>query len=190
MPQFDDAKLFEHLILEGMQAGLSWITILRKREAFRRAFRGFGAERVARFTERDVARLMTDAAIIRNRAKIEAAIHNAKRFLEVQDRWEGFHRFQWSFVDGIPVQFRRRSMKQVPATSRISDRFSKELKACGFRFVGSTTIYAHMQATGMVNDHLISCFRHDEVAQTTLGKTIVDRNFLAGRPRRGLDDGP
>lgn len=163
VPLHDDRRHFEFLILDAFQAGLSWATILNKRENFRRAFAGFDPVRVARFNQRSVTRLLQDAGIVRNRAKIEASITNARAFLQVQEAHGTFDDFIWRFVDGAPRQNRRKSMKQVPATSPQSDRMSRELKALGFRFVGSTICYAYMQAAGLVNDHAVSCFRHDEV---------------------------
>lgn len=163
VPVHDDRKLFEFLILEGMQAGLSWITILRKRESFRRAFAGFDAEKVARFGARDVERLMADAGIIRNELKVRAAIANARAFLDVREEVGSFDEYIWRFVGGSPRVNRRRSIRDVPAATPQSDAMSKDLKARGFKFVGTTICYAHMQATGMVNDHLTSCFRHAEL---------------------------
>ncbi|MDT3735431.1 MAG: DNA-3-methyladenine glycosylase I [Denitratisoma sp.] len=165
VPVHDDRLLFEFLILEGAQAGLSWITILKKREAYRRAFAGFEAAKVARFGPRQVERLLADAGIVRNRLKIEAAINNAQRFLEVQEAFGSFDDYVWRFVDGKPIVNRRRTLKQVPASTKESDALSRDLKARGFKFVGSTICYAHMQATGMVNDHLVGCFRHAELAR-------------------------
>jgi DNA-3-methyladenine glycosylase I len=164
VPVHDDRMLFEFLILEGMQAGLSWITILRKRENFRRAFAGFDVEKVARFGKRDIARLMGDAGIVRNELKVLGAIANAKAVLDVRDELGSLDKYLWQFVDGVPVINRRRSLKDIPASTPQSDAMSKDLKARGFKFVGSTICYAHMQATGMVNDHLTSCFRHRELA--------------------------
>ena len=165
VPVYDDGRQFEFLILEGAQAGLSWATILNKREGYRRAFAGFDPERIARFGARDVDRLLADPGIVRNRLKITAAIDNARCFLEFRERQGSFSDHLWSFVDGRPVQHRYRSMKQVPATSPQSDAMSRDLKKRGFRFVGSTILYAHMQATGMVNDHLVGCFRHQQCAR-------------------------
>ena len=164
VPLHDDAKLYEFLVLEGMQAGLSWITILRKRENFRRAFAGFDAGKVARFGKRDIARLMADAGIVRNALKVHAAIANAQAFLRVREEFGSFDKYLWQFVDGSPRVNRRRAMKDVPASTPQSDAMSRDLKARGFKFVGTTICYAHMQATGMVNDHVISCFRHRELA--------------------------
>ena len=163
VPLHDDRALFEFLVLEGAQAGLSWSTILKKREGYRRAFAGFDPARVARFGARDVRRLLGDAGIVRNRLKVESAVSNARAFLAVQDEFGSFDAYQWRFVDGRPVQSRRRSLRDIPARTPLSDAFSGDLRARGFRFVGSTIVYAHMQAVGMVNDHLVSCFRHREV---------------------------
>lgn len=172
VPAWDDQTQFEFLILEGAQAGLSWSTILNKREGYRKAFAGFDAERIARFGKRDIARLMNDAGIVRNRLKIEAAIANARAFLDFRDRHGSFAEHLWSFVGGKPIQHRFKSDKQVPATTPESDALSKDLKKRGFRFVGSTIVYAHMQATGMVNDHLVGCFRYEACRK------------LATRPRK------
>jgi len=165
VPVFDEQKQFEFLILEGAQAGLSWSTILNKREAYRKAFANFNIEKVARFGKRDVTRLMNDAGIVRNRLKIESAITNARALLDYKDKQGDFVEYLWSFVDGKPVVNKRKAHGDVPATSPESDRLSKDLKKRGFKFVGSTIIYAHMQATGMVNDHLTSCFRYKECQQ-------------------------
>jgi DNA-3-methyladenine glycosylase I len=165
VPCRDDRRLFEFLILEGAQAGLSWITILRKREHYRRAFAGFDPERVARFNRRSLARLLADPGIVRNRQKIEAAIHNARRFLELRERHGSFADYLWRFTDGQPLQNRWRRIEEVPATTPLSDAIAGDLKRQGFRFFGSTICYAHMQATGMVNDHLVDCFRHRDCAQ-------------------------
>ena len=162
-PLHDDRKLFEFLILEGMQAGLSWKLVLDKRENFRRAFRGFDPAKVAEFTARDVRRLLGDAGIIRNRLKILGAINNAKRFLEVQKEFGTFDRYIWGFVGGKPVSSKLRSFADMPARTPLSDIISRDLKARGFKFVGSTVVYSHMQATGMVNDHLVTCYRYKEV---------------------------
>jgi len=163
VPVHDDRVLFEFLILEAAQAGLSWSTILAKRENYRRAFDGFDAVRVARYGARDVARLMADAGIVRNRLKITAAIDNARATLALAERYGSLDAYLWRFVDGRPLQQRRRSLRQVPARTSVSDALSKDLKAHGFRFVGSTICYAFMQAVGMVNDHLVICFRHREI---------------------------
>jgi DNA-3-methyladenine glycosylase I len=166
VPVHDDRRLFEFLILEGAQAGLSWSTILRKRDGYREAFADFDAERVARFDARKVERLMQFDGIVRNRLKIEAAITNARCFLRVQDEVGSFADYSWAFVGGRPIVNRWTDMKQVPATSPESDAFSKDLQRRGFKFVGSTIMYAHMQATGMVNDHLVSCFRHADCSRS------------------------
>lgn len=165
VPVTDDDKLFEFLILEGAQAGLSWITILRRRENYRRALHGFDARRIARYTDADQNRLMADAGIIRNRLKVASVVDNARAFLEVQAEFGSFADYMWRFVDGKPINNKWKSMSQVPATTPISDALSKDLKRRGFRFVGSTICYAHMQAVGMVNDHVAECFRHAEVAR-------------------------
>ena len=159
VPARDDQTQFEFLILEGAQAGLSWSTILNKREGYRDAFAGFNAEKMARFGKREVARLMNNAGIVRNRLKIEGAITNARLFLEVQEA-QGFGKYMWSFVGGKTIDNKLKTHKNVPATSKESDALSKDLKKRGFKFVGSTIIYAHMQATGMVNDHRTDCFRY------------------------------
>ena len=169
-PLHDDRKIFEFLILEGMQAGLSWNLILKKRENFRRAFRGFDPEKVARFTARDLQRLLNDAGIIRNRLKILAAINNAKRFLEVEREFGTFDRYIWGFVGGKPIRSGLRSFVDMPARTPLSDAISKDLKVRGFKFVGSTVVYSHMQATGMVNDHLVGCFRYRELAQSAMAE--------------------
>ncbi len=161
VPLYDDQQLFEFLTLEAFQAGLSWLTILRKRVAFRAAFAQFDPQRVARFNKRSVQRLLGDAGIVRNRAKIEAAVANARTFLELQQEHGSFARYIWAFTDGRPIVNRWRSLKQIPPQTPLAATISAELKARGFRFVGPTVIYAHMQATGMVNDHLVSCFRHE-----------------------------
>ena len=159
VPVFDDRRLFEFLILEGAQAGLSWITILKRREGYREAFAGFDPGKVARFGARDVARLLKNPRIIRNRLKIRSAVGNAKAFLRVQEEFGSFATYQWGFVGGKPVLNRRRTMKDIPPRTPVSDRWSQDMKRRGFSFVGSTILYAHMQAVGMVNDHLVSCFR-------------------------------
>ena len=163
VPLHDDGKIFEFLVLEGMQAGLSWMTVLKKRENFRRAFSGFDPVSVARFKEKKILRLLEDAGIIRNRQKIEAAVNNAKRFIEVQNEFGSFDRYIWDFVGGRPIRNRFRKLADLPARTPLSDEISLDLKKRGFKFVGSTIVYAHMQATGMVNDHLTSCFRYKQV---------------------------
>ena len=163
VPEFDGRALYEKLVLDGFQAGLSWITILRKRENFRRAFAGFDPEAVARFDAARIEALMRDPGIVRNRAKIEGAVASARAWLDVQER-EGFSRFLWRFVDGRPVQSRLTSCAHVPAETELSRKLSKDLKAAGFDFCGPTIVYAFMQAVGMTNDHLVGCFRHAECA--------------------------
>jgi DNA-3-methyladenine glycosylase I len=163
VPVHDDRKHFEFLVLEGAQAGLSWSTVLRKREGYRRAFSDFDPVKVARYTPKRVESLVADPAIIRNRMKIEAAIRNARAFLAIQDEFGSFDTYCWRFVDGRPRVNRWKSTRDIPPTSRESDAFSKDLKGRGFSFVGSTVVYAHMQAVGMVNDHLVGCFRYGEV---------------------------
>ncbi len=163
VPCFDEQKLFELLILEGAQAGLSWRTILHKREGYRRAFANFDPQRVARFSDDKLAKLRTDTGIVRNRLKIAAARSNAAAFLELQASHGRFADFVWQFVDGVPKQNHWTSLRQVPASTAESDRMSKALKHHGFKFVGTTICYAYMQAVGMVNDHTTDCFRHTEV---------------------------
>jgi DNA-3-methyladenine glycosylase I len=163
LPVHDDRKLFEFLILEAAQAGLSWAIVLAKREGYRRAFSEFDPHKVARYTTKRVNKLTLDPSIIRNRMKIEAAVRNAREFLAIQDEFGSFDSYCWRFVDGRPRLNRWKTMKNVPATSPESDAFSKDLKKRGFSFVGSTVIYAYMQAVGMVNDHLVDCFRYREV---------------------------
>jgi DNA-3-methyladenine glycosylase I len=170
VPVRDDDRLqFEFLVLEGAQAGLSWSTILHRREGYRKAFAGFDPQKVARFTTARAAALLKDPGIIRNRLKVEATIGNARAFLGVQDEFGSFCRYIWRFVDGAPVRNRWRRQAEVPATSPVSDALSKDLKSRGFRFVGSTIVYAHLQATGLVNDHLVGCFRHTECARLARG---------------------
>ena len=162
VPVRDDHTLFEFLVLEGAQAGLSWITILRKREGYRRLFDNFDAQKIARYTDRKLERLLLDPAIIRNRLKVFGTRKNARAFLQTQEEFGSFSDYMWNFVDGTPIQNSWKSMKQVPATTPLSDTISKDMKKRGFTFVGSTIVYAHMQATGMVNDHTVDCFRHRE----------------------------
>ena len=162
MPVFDDQHQFEFLTLEGAQAGLSWSTVLHKRAGYRKAFADFDITKVARFTDKRIEKLILNPAIIRNRLKIASTVSNARAFLEVQAEFGSFCAYIWDFVDGKPVQNKWRTQKQVPATTKQSDALSKDLKKRGFKFVGSTIIYAHMQATGMVNDHIIGCYRHSE----------------------------
>lgn len=162
VPSFDDRHLFEKLVLEGAQAGLSWLTILRKREAYRRAYRGFDPAVVARFGAADVRRLLADAGLVRNRLKIESSIGNARAFLEVQEEHGRFADFLWSFVDGRTQVNTWRAHRDVPVTTPVSDALARALKKRGFRFVGSTSMYAYMQGVGLVNDHLVTCFRYRE----------------------------
>ena len=164
VPLRDDRALFEFLVLEGAQAGLAWITVLRKRDGYRRAFDNFDPAKVARYTDRKLQRLLDNPRIIRNRLKVFSARQNARAFLAVQEEWGSFANYMWHFVDGEPIQNRWRTLADVPPTSLLSDRISKDLKQRGFGFVGTTIVYAHMQATGMVNDHLVACFRHAECA--------------------------
>ena len=165
VPVHDDRKQFEFLVLEGAQAGLSWRTVLHKREAFRAAFAGFDPEKVARFGARDVRRLLADAGIIRNRLKIEAAIKNARAFLALREELGSFDAYVWRFVGGKPKVNRWRTLREIPAKTRESDALSKDLKQRGFSFVGSTIVYAHMQATGLVNDHIVVCPRWKQLSR-------------------------
>ncbi len=163
VPVFNDDKLFEFLILETFQAGLSWITILRKRENFRKAFDNFDYKKIANYSEAKYEELLLDAGIIRNKLKIKATISNAVAFMEVQNEFGSFSKYIWKFTNEKPIVNKWNDMKELPATTELSDIISKDLKKRGFKFVGSTVIYAHMQATGMVNDHVTDCFRHKEV---------------------------
>lgn len=165
VPVHDDRRLFEFLTLEGAQAGLSWETILRKRDAYREAFAGFDPVRVARFTPARVERLLRDPGIVRNRLKVESTVANARAFLAVQAEFSSFDRYVWRFVDGRPKQNRWRSLREIPARTPESDALSRDLRRRGFRFVGSTICYAFMQAVGLVNDHLVSCFRYRRVSR-------------------------
>lgn len=167
VPVHDDRVHFEFLILEGAQAGLSWNTILRRRDGYRKAYANFNAQAVAEFSEEDAQRLLSDPGIIRNRLKVYGSIINAQKFLEVQREFGSFDAFIWGFVGNKPIVNRWESMNQIPATSKESDALSKELKAWGFKFVGSTIMYAHMQACGLVNDHLTSCFRYNDCLKGT-----------------------
>jgi len=162
-PLHDDTKLFEFLVLEGFQAGVSWALILRKRENFRKAFDGFDPEKVSGYTEEDVERLMGDAGILRNRLKITSTISNAKRFLEVQEEFGSFDEYIWSFVDGKPIRSGLKSFEEMPAKTELSEALTKDLKRRGFKFVGPVICYSFMQAVGMVNDHLVHCFRYSEI---------------------------
>ena len=163
VPVYDDRTLFEFLILEGAQAGLSWSTILRKREGYRVAFDGFDAEKVARYDGVRISALLTNPRIVRNQLKIGSAVTNAQAFLNIQDEWGSFSDYIWSFVDRRPIQNKWRSLAEIPAKTPLAEALSEDLKKRGFRFVGPTIIYAHMQATGMVNDHLVDCFRYPEI---------------------------
>jgi DNA-3-methyladenine glycosylase I len=164
VPEYDDRALYEKLVLDGFQAGLSWITILRKRENFRRAFDGFQPEKIARYTPKKIERLMQDAGIVRNRQKIEGAVVSARAYLDAMEKGPGFSRLLWGFVEGAPKVNNFRNVKQVPAETPLSRAMSKELAGRGFKFVGPTIVYAFMQATGMVNDHLVDCYRHKHLA--------------------------
>jgi len=163
VPLHDDRLLFEHLILDGAQAGLSWLTILKKREGYANAFADFDVEKVARFRPARVEKLMLDASIVRNRLKIESAVNNAKRVLEVRKEFGSLDAYMWQFIEGRTIQNRWKSMKEMPATSKESEAMSKDMKRRGFKFCGSTICYAIMQATGMVNDHVVGCFRHSQL---------------------------
>lgn len=162
VPAWDDETQFEFLVLEGAQAGLSWSTILNKREGYRKNFADFDVEKVARFSKKRIDRILQDPGIVRNRQKVNAAVTNAKAFIKVQNEFGSFADYIWQFVDGSPIQNKWRDDSDIPATSTESDALSKDLKERGFKFVGSTIMYAHMQATGLVNDHLVSCFRYKE----------------------------
>jgi DNA-3-methyladenine glycosylase I len=163
VPVHDDRTLFEFLVLEGAQAGLSWSTILKKRKGYRRLYDGFDPERVARYDDAKVAELLSDPAIVRNRAKVAASISNARAFLRVQAEHGSFAAYIWRFADGVPIQNAWTTLAELPAVTPLAETISKDLKQRGFTFVGPTIVYAHMQATGMVNDHLVSCFRYPEV---------------------------
>jgi DNA-3-methyladenine glycosylase I len=165
VPERDDRALFEKLLLDGFQAGLSWITILRKRDNFRRAFDDFRPESIARYDKRKLASLMQDAGIVRNRMKIDGAVLSARAYLDIAEKGPGFSEYLWGFVDGEPIDGRRKTIKQIPAETELSRKISKDLKARGFKFCGPTIVYAFMQAVGMVNDHLTTCHRHAAVAR-------------------------
>jgi DNA-3-methyladenine glycosylase I len=169
-PLVEDQKLFEFLILESAQAGLSWITVLRKRENYRKAFAGFDPVKVSRFGEKKVTELLKNSGIIRNELKIRAAINNAKVFLQVKNEFGTFARYMWAFVDNKPIQGRRKKLGEIPATTEISDRLAKDMKTRGFKFLGSTTLYAHMQAVGMVNDHVATCHCFKQAKKIVLPK--------------------
>ena len=163
VPVYDDKKLFEFLLLETFQAGLSWITILRKRENFREAFDGFDYKKIAKYNQAKIDSLLLNSGIIRNKLKVKSAVTNAQAFIKIQEEFGSFSDYIWGFVLGKPLKNELNSMTEIPANTPLSDSLSKDLKKRGFKFVGSTVVYAHMQATGMVNDHLVSCFRYDEV---------------------------
>jgi DNA-3-methyladenine glycosylase I len=168
VPTHDDARHFEFLILEGAQAGLSWATVLKKREGYRKVFANFDAKKVSRFTEAQIQKALLDPGIVRNRLKVRAAVNNAARFLEVQKEFGSFNQYIWSFVGGKPVVNKWKTLKHLPPTSKESDALSADLKKRGFKFVGSTIMYSHMQACGLINDHLVDCFRHREVGRGVL----------------------
>ena len=168
-PVYDDTTLFEFIILEGAQAGLNWMTILRRREGYRKAFDGFDFNKIAKYNEKDVERLLLDERIIRNKLKVNSAILNAQVFLKIQEEYGSFSKYIWGFVDNKPINNNVKSWKEVQATTEISDRISKNLKKRGMKFVGSTIIYAFMQAIGMVNDHLVDCFKHKEITAKPYG---------------------
>ena len=170
VPVYDDCTLFEFLILEGAQAGLSWSTILKKREGYRAAFDGFDPAIVARYDERKTAELLADAGIVRNRLKIASAVSNAQAFLSVQEEHGSFSNYIWAFAEGTPIQNEWRTLAEIPAKTPLAETISKDLKKRGFRFVGPTIVYAHMQATGMVNDHVVGCFRYPQIAAVSRSK--------------------
>ena len=184
VPEYDDRALYEKLVLDGFQAGLSWITILRKRENFRKAFDDFEPEKIARYPKRKIESLMKDAGIVRNRAKIEGAIGSARAWLDIMEKGPGFSNLLWDFLDGKPKLNNFRSTKQVPAETEISRKMSKELIGRGFKFVGPTIVYAFMQAVGMVNDHLVTCHRHAAVAK--LAKRKMSKAAKKGAPAQFL----
>jgi DNA-3-methyladenine glycosylase I len=167
VPVHDDRKHFEFLVLESMQAGLSWMTILKKRENFRKAFHNFNARKILMYDEEKIAELLDNPGIIRNRKKIEAVVHNAARFLEVKKEFHSFDAYIWGFVGNKQIVNKWKTLKQIPATTELSDTISRDLKNRGFKFLGSTTVYAHMQAIGLVNDHLVSCFRYRQIQEIT-----------------------
>ncbi len=187
VPLHDERRLFEMLVLEAAQAGLSWLTVLRKREAYRRAFDEFDIERVAGYGEPEVQRLLADAAIIRNRRKIEAAIHNARAVLALlQGEFGSFDAYVWQFVDGRPQQNAWRTLSELPSQCAVSQAMSKDMMRRGFRFVGPTICYAYMQSIGMVNDHLVYCFRYEQIAQMAQSHSLPPRD-LVSRPEAGND---
>lgn len=164
VPVHDDRRHFEFLVLESAQAGLSWITILKKRENYCKAYDGFDPEKIARYTEKKKEKLLADAGIVRNRLKVEASINNAKRFLEVQKEFGSFSAYIWAFVDGKPIAGKWKTLAEIPARTEVSDRLAADMKKRGFKFLGSTIMYSHIQATGLVNDHIRGCFRYGEIA--------------------------
>ena len=174
VPVHDDRRLFEFLVLEGAQAGLSWLTILKKRENYRKAFHAFDCERIARYTDADVARLLADAGIVRNRLKIASAIQNARSVLAIQEAYGSLAAYLWRYVDGVPRQNAWGSMAEIPARTELSDAMSRDLKKRGLKFVGSTICYAFMQAVGMVNDHTTDCYRHQEIRALAQPSTLRD----------------
>jgi DNA-3-methyladenine glycosylase I len=182
VPVHEDRLLFEMLTLEGAQAGLSWSTILAKRANYRLAFDGFDVARIARYTEARQAKLLDNPGIVRNRLKVQSTVNNARAFLAVQSAFGSFDAYLWRFVEGIPLQNKRRSVKDVPASTALSDTISKDLSQRGFKFIGSTIVYAYMQAIGLVNDHLINCFRHTELAQDAVRAPSTP---YEGSPRSG-----
>jgi DNA-3-methyladenine glycosylase I len=182
LPCHDDRRFFELIVLEAAQAGLSWLTILKKRDAYRRAFDGFDPRKVARYDAKKIARLLADEGIVRNRLKIESAVANARAFLEVEREFGSFDAYVWRFVGGRPIQNRRRTIREVPARSPESDALSKDLRSRGFRFVGTTICYAFLQAAGLVNDHLVTCFRHREVRSRARSRSGSSR--ASPRPSR------
>jgi len=183
LPVHNDRKIYEFLVLEAFQAGLSWRTILDKRENFRKAFAGFDFRKVARFSGRDVARLMKDPGIIRNRAKIEAAVNNAKCFMKVRQEFGTFAKYMWSWVNGRPIIHRLRKLEDYPAFTDEAVAWAKDLKGRGFKFLGPTVVYAHMQAVGMVNDHTVACFRHRELARRIRWHTPNSSRLDAARKK-------
>lgn len=173
VPVYNDRRLFEFLVLEGAQAGLSWITILRKRPAYRAAFNGFDFNKIARYGERKIRSLLQNAGIVRNELKIRSAVHNARTFIELRQEHGTFSRYTWDFIGGKPLQNRWKFLKEIPASTPLSDALASDLKQRGFKFFGTTICYAHMQAVGMVNDHLVSCFRYQQLANIKRGRDQI-----------------
>jgi DNA-3-methyladenine glycosylase I len=186
VPEHDDERLFEKIVLDGAQAGLSWLTILKKREGYRRAFDGFDARKIARYSEKKIARLLADPGIVRNRLKVGAAVTNARAYLKLREENGSFDRFLWQFVEGRPRQNHWKTLRQLPARTPQSDAMSRALLERGFKFVGSTICYAFMQAVGMVNDHLVDCFRHAELGRAP-ARTPRTMAAPVGRPRNEAD---